>query len=153
MARPKTLPFAAWAQRAQADMETLEHYRVFQKLQAVILSGSLPLSTVAQGMGVAPQTVWRWVKAYGENGMAGLLPKTRAPRKTKLNMPQKLCIKAWLHTQTNAVGEPTQWTLEKLQRAILKEYGIRLGITTLWTWLRQETKQKEEMDKKILCSL
>jgi transposase len=47
-------------------------------------------------------------------------------------------------------GENVHWTLERLRQAIIEEFGITLGINTIWVWLRRENRKlKEKSDNKL----
>ena len=44
------------------------------KLYAIVSAATHPLATVAGVMGVTPETIWRWAKAYGKAELATLYP-------------------------------------------------------------------------------
>jgi hypothetical protein len=50
------------------------------KLKAIMAAALHPVATVAEVMDTTQQTVLRWVAAYREGGVDGLLPKPRRPR-------------------------------------------------------------------------
>jgi hypothetical protein len=74
MARPKVVFSGDLATSAKADMDLLDNHRILQKLQAIVATASWPIETVAQVMGVAAETIWRWAKAYQNHGLNGLYP-------------------------------------------------------------------------------
>lgn len=123
---------------AKADMDRLDHHKVLQKLQAIVASSSFPMETVAQVMGVAAETIWRWTKAYKKHGLEGLYPKPKKPRSSKLSDDQKVEVLAWLDDRRSSAGDQVHWTLERLQHAIYQEFDIVLGVSTIWVWLRRE---------------
>lgn len=138
MARPKSVFLESLAVRAKADMELLDHHKILQKLQAIVVAASLPVETVAQVMGIAAETIWRWAKAYQINGVEGLYPKPKKPKPSKLTAAQKDEVLAWLDERRNSAGERMHWTLERLQYSIRQEFGVTLGLTSIWVWLRRE---------------
>ena len=138
MARPKSVFLGALATNAKADMALLDHHKIFQKLQAIVAASSFPIETVAKVMGVAAETIWRWAKAYKKNGLEGLYPKPKKPKLSKLTAAQKDEVLAWIDERRNSAGERMHWTLERLQYAIMKGFGVTLGITSIWVWLRRE---------------
>jgi len=140
MARPKSVFLKGLAASAKADMELLDQNRILQKLQAIVAAASLPVQTVAQVMGVAAETIWRWAKAYQKNGLEGLYPKPKKPKPSKLTTVQKEDVLAWIDGRRNPAGERVHWTLERLQYAIMQEFGVALGITSIWVWLRRENR-------------
>ena len=138
MARPKSVFLEALAASAKADMALLDHHKILQKLQAIVAAASFPIETVAQVMGVAAETIWRWAKAYKKDGLEGLYPKPKKPKPSKLTVAQKDEVLAWLDERKNSAGERMHWTLERLQYAIMQEFGVTFGITSIWAWLRRE---------------
>jgi len=140
MARPKSVFLEDLAANAKADMALLDHHKILQKLQAIVAAASFPIETVAQVMGVAAETIWRWAKVYQKSGLEGLYPKPKKPKPSKLTTSQKDEVLAWLDARKNSAGEQVHWTLERLQYSIMQEYCVTLGITSIWTWLRREKR-------------
>jgi transposase len=140
MARPKSVFSEGLASRAKADMKLLDQHKILYKLQAIVASVSFPLETVAQVMGVAAETIWRWAKAYKNRGAEGLYPKPKKPKPSKLTAAQKDEVLAWLDGRINSAGDQMHWTLERLQYSIMKEFGVTLGISSIWVWLRREKR-------------
>ena len=141
MARPKSVFSKDLATRALADLDTLGSDKIALKLQAIIAATKYSISSVAEILGVSPETIWRWATAYRENGMDGLHPKTRKPKPSKLTSEQKAKVLFWLDSEQSAKGENVHWTLERLRHAISEEFGITLGINTIWVWLRKEDRR------------
>ena len=140
MARPKSVFTESLAASAKADMVSLEHHKILQKLQAIVAATSFPMEIVAQVMGVAAESIWRWAKAYQKNGLEGLYPQPKKPKPSKLTPAQKDDVLAWIDERKNPAGEQVHWTLERLQYAILQEFGVTLGINTIWVWLRRQNR-------------
>ena len=140
MARPKTVFSEALAARAKADMELLDHHKILTKLQAIVAATAFPMETVAQVMGIAAETIWRWARAYKNSGLEGLYPKPKKPKASKLTPTQKDTVLAWIDERRNSDAERVHWTLERLQYSIMKEFGVVLGITSIWVWLRREKR-------------
>ena len=140
MARPKSVFTESLAVSAKADMESIKHHKILQKLQAIVAASSFPIETVAQVIGVAAESVWRWAKAYQKNGLEGLHPKPKKPKPSKLTPAQKADVLAWIDERKNSAGERVHWTLERLQYAIMQEFGVTLGINSIWVWLRRQNR-------------
>jgi transposase len=140
MPRPQSAFSENLAARAKADMVSLEHHKILQKLQAIVAATSFPMETVAQIMGVAAESIWRWAKAYQKNGLKGLYPQPKKPKTSKLAPAQKDDVLAWIDERKNSAGEQTHWTLERLQYAIMQEFGVTLSIPSIWVWLRRENR-------------
>jgi transposase len=128
------------AASAKADIALLDQHEILKKLQAIVAAASFPLETVAQVMGVAAETIWRWAKAYQKHGLEALYPKPKKPKASKLTKTQKEEVLVWLDERKNPAGERMHWTLERLQYSIMKEFGVSLGISTIWVWLRRENR-------------
>ena len=140
MARPKTVFSESLAASAKADMALLCHHKILQKLQAIVAAASFPIETVAQVMGVAAESIWRWAKAYKKNGLEGLYPQPKKPKSSKLAPAQKDDVLAWIDERKNSAGERVHWTLERLQYAIMQEFGVTLSVPSIWVWLRKENR-------------
>lgn len=102
------------------------------KLQTIISCARHSVDTVSSVIGKDRVTVWRWIKAFKENGVDGLMDKPRGHNPSKLNEGQRAQIAIWLNTRKNSQGESTHWTLKKLSMAIEEEYGIKITTTPLW---------------------
>ena len=102
------------------------------KLQTIISCAKHPVETVSSVIGKDRVTVWRWIRAFKENGVDGLMDKPKGHNPSKLNEDQRKQITVWLDTGNNSKGEPTHWTLKKLSMAIEEEYGIKITTTPLW---------------------
>ncbi|WP_028316587.1 helix-turn-helix domain-containing protein [Desulfatibacillum aliphaticivorans] len=138
MARPKSVITADLARRANEDLELLDQHKVIQKLRAIAASATYPIGNVAEVMGVAKETIWRWAKSYEKDGMEGLYPKPRRAKSSKLSPKQKQEVLQWIDNCETPEGKPVHWTLERLRQSIKDHYGITLGINTIWVWLRKE---------------
>ena len=141
MARPKSVFSEDMAVRAQADLDSLDHSKIALKLKAIVAASKHPVCTVAEILGVAAETIWRWATAYRRNGVGGLYPKARKPKPSKLTLTQKAEALAWLDAGKTATGEDIHWTLERLRYAISEAFGVTLGINTIWVWLRRENRK------------
>ena len=102
------------------------------KLQTIISCAKHPVETVSSVIGKDRVTVWRWIKAFKENGVDGLTDKPKGHNPSKLNEEQRKQIAIWLNTLNNSKGEPIHWTLKKLSMTIEEEYGIKITKTPLW---------------------
>ena len=138
MSRPKLIFTEELAKRALLDLDVLDKERIARKLQAIISATKYPLGTVADITGVAAETIWKWGVSYIKNGLEGLYPKVRRPKPSRLSPEQKSEVFSWLRTGKTSKGANVHWTLERLRHEITEEYGITLGINTIWVWLRKE---------------
>jgi transposase len=141
MARPKAADIGEIAERAKADLAAHDRHGVAVKLKAIMSSAQLPVATVAQVMDTTQQTVLRWIAAYREGGVDGLLPRAKRPRRPKLTEGQRAAVLSWLDSERTAAGEPVHWTLDGLRAAIAGEFGVALARSGIWKWLRKEGRK------------
>lgn len=141
MARGKPEFLDGVAERARTDLKTVDRSRVAFKLNAIVAVTRHTAEKVADIMSVAPQTIWRWVRVYKEEGLSGLQTKPKRPKPSKLTKEQKRQVLKWLDEARTPDGRHAHWTLEKLRQALADEFSVELGTTTIWTWLRKEGKK------------
>jgi transposase len=140
MARPKSVFLNELAEHVYADLENLDEHQIILKLRSILAATQFPVASVAKIFGVAAETIWRWAKTYQKQGVAGLYPKPRNPKPSKLSLCQKAEVLAWIDERRTADGQPVHWTLERLRQAISDKFGVTLGINTIWVWLRHENR-------------
>jgi putative transposase len=119
-------------EQAREALNGIRESQLAIKLQTIISCAKHPVETVSSVIGKNRVTVWRWIRAFKENGVDGLMEKPRGHNPSKLNEEQRKQIAIWLNTGKNSKEEPTHWTLKKLSLAIEEEYGIKLTKTPLW---------------------
>lgn len=141
MARPKSVFSPGLAERAQADLDALDQHGIIQKLRAIVTASKIPIANVAEVLGVATETIWRWAKAYEREGLDGLAPKIRRAKASKLMPSQQAQVLTWIDECKTHDGRAVHWTLERLRQAISDHFGIVLGINTIWVWLRKENRR------------
>jgi putative transposase len=120
------------AEQASEALLGIKESQLVIKLQAIISCANHHVETVSSVIGKDRVTVWRWIRAFKENGVDGLMDKPKGHNPSKLNEEQKKQIAIWLDTGKNFQGEPIHWTLKKLSMTIEEEYGIKLTKTPLW---------------------
>jgi len=105
-----------------------------RRLQGVRMYGSgLDMALIQQVTGAARRTVDDWVQAYRAKGVAGLCPGWRGGNNRKLTIEARrdLTTKLSQMTVTQALNEEERgndsqfWTIEALERAVEKWYGVR----------------------------
>ncbi len=137
MARPKAVIDASLAGRAEAALKTLPDSKVCIRLKAIISSARYPIKLVSSVFGTDRTTLWRWIKRFASEGVAGLADETKGHKPAKLGLEQRQQVASWLEEGRNGQGEPIFWTLQKLMLAIETEFGISLGQTATWDLVRQ----------------
>jgi transposase len=90
-------------------------------------------ATVARRVGVAPQTMSRWVAQYRRNGGVGLKKAGRAGRKPELDQLDRERLHLLLQKGPNRVGRETpQWTCQLVTQLIVREFGVRYHPGHVW---------------------
>jgi putative transposase len=120
------------AEQARIALIGIKESQLAIRLQTIISCAKHPVDTVSSVIGKDRVTVWRWIRAFKENGVDGLMDKPKGHNPSKLNEEQREQIAIWLNTGKNSQGEPTHWTLKKLSVNIEEEYGIKITTTPLW---------------------
>ena len=102
-----------------------------------MLEQKLSQAEVARRVGAAPNSVWRWWKAYREGGKAGLRAKPAPGRKPKLSAEQKKGLSRRLLQGARASGFSTDlWTCPRIAELIRRCYGITYHVDSLPKFLR-----------------
>jgi len=137
VARPKEAIDAELARQAESEIKKCREYKVGLRLQAIVSCAEHPVSFVGEVNGVSRQTLLRWIKRFEAEGAAGLYDKPRGHNPAKIDQENRRKIEGWLKGRCNSRGEPIDWTLAKLGAEIEKEFGIKVGQTSLWRLIRK----------------
>jgi len=125
------------AKRAEEELKEIANHKICFRLQAIISSARYSVTVVAPVMGVHRSTVFKWIKEYSEQGTEGLIDKPKGHNPSKLSAQQKEQIIGWLDEGKNADGEAVHWTLAWLIDEVERVFGIRVGKTPLWLFIRK----------------
>jgi putative transposase len=112
-----------------------------------VVDDGLEPAEVAQVLGVARQTVNRWVRerrAGGEDALAG---KPHPGRPPTLTAGQEAAVLGWIRRGPAEFGFPDQlWTAPRINRLIEKDFGVRFNDNYHCAWLarRRITPQKPQ---------
>lgn len=102
---------------------------------------------IADFLGVAARSVWRWVAAFRRCGYRGLAARPVPGRPPQVSHTQEKVVLRWLRGPATEHGFATDlWTTARLTRLIADEFGVRFHPDYLGTWLRtrDQTPQKPE---------
>jgi transposase len=92
---------------------------------------------VARRVGAAPNSVWRWWKAYREGGKSALRARPAPGRKPKLSAEQKENLSRRLLQGARCSGFPTDlWTCARIAQLIRRCYGVNYHVDSLPRFLR-----------------
>ncbi len=87
---------------------------------------------VARRVGAAPNSVWRWWKAYREGGRRALQAKPATGRKCRLSAEQKEDLCRRLLEGARASGFVTDlWTCPRIGQLIWRCYGVNYHVDSL----------------------
>jgi transposase len=128
--------------RATRSADVLEYRRC---LAVQRLAEGYSPEEVADFLGVAPRSVWRWLAAYDKYGAAGLVAQPKAGRPPRLTTTQEKIVRRWLSDLPTEYGFTTDlWSARRLAQLIEQEFAISFHPHYLSTWLRQHgyTPQK-----------
>ena len=137
MARPKQTTTLELARKAEAEMKEIADHKVCFRLQAIISSAHHSVDVVAPVMGVHRSTIFNWIKRFREYGIARLIDKPKGHYPSKLTAGQKTQILHWLAEGKDAYGNDVHWTVARLINEIEQIFGIRVGKTPLWLFIRK----------------
>ena len=113
------------------DHKTLEHMRRLA-VRRVIEDGE-SASNVMESLGLCRTTVYRWLRAYQDDGTKALVEKIASGPQPKLSEKQRARVKRWMLGK-----DPRQygfdfglWTRRIVQMLIEQKMGIKLGVTAV----------------------
>lgn len=108
---------------------------------------------IVSALGVSPNSVRNWMKAYEQKGMRGLKETKRGVKKGAgrlLTEKQECQVQGWI---TDKMPEQLKlpfglWTRKAIQELIISEFGIKIAIRTVgdylhrWGFTPQKPKRK-----------
>ena len=111
--------------------QALEHLRKLA-VKRVVEDGDRP-SEVMKSFGLCRTSIYRWLRAYDDQGMEALVEKIAQGPEPKLNEKQRQQVKRWILGR-----DPRQygfdfglWTRRIVQALIEEKMRIRLGLTAV----------------------
>jgi transposase len=123
--------------KAKEEFEKLSEGKLAMRLRVIIAFGDFSSEEVAKVLKVSRRSIFRWVNEFREEGINGLMEKSKGHYKSKLTGEQKKQIKKWINNGSDYKGEKVHWTLEKLKIAVHREFGVVISATSLWRNLRK----------------
>jgi len=113
--------------------------RLRDRCQIVLMARrGRPHGQIASDLGVSTRTVQRWLNAYCERGVAGLLPRKApgaAPR-----VPESLAgeVRRWVMKGPAACGlDRANWTHEELAAHLGRVHGVRVKKSAMHAFCRR----------------
>ena len=103
-----------------------------------LLGAGLSMEEVSHRVGTSIVSVWRWHQTVAEGGLAALAAKPVPGRPRKLQKDESQRLLDLLLKGAMAYGYPNEiWTLKRIARVILREFGVRYHPNHVWRVLRQ----------------
>jgi transposase len=131
MGRVKTIIDEALAAKARYEWERLKDQRLATRLLAVVKAYEWPIGEVAEFLGVARDSVSRWIKRFRAEGLEGLYDKAKGHNPAKLSEDQLKQIAAWLEAGKDSEGRFVHWTIPRLRQELEHRFRVRIGQTPL----------------------
>jgi transposase len=102
-----------------------------------LLKSGLTMEEVSHRVGTSIASVCRWRQAVAEGGPAALTAKPVPGRPRKLQKRECQRLLDLLLEGAMAYGYPNElWTLKRIARVILREFGVRYHPNHVWRVLR-----------------
>lgn len=101
------------------------------------LDDGYDVPTVADLLGVAERTVWRWAAAARDRGPAGLAARPVTGRPPRLNPAQRKAALRCLRERPTDWGFPTElWTAARVAQVLREVWAVDYHPRYLSAWLR-----------------
>lgn len=121
---------------AATHLATICDAKLVLQLKAILAVREHPVERVGEILKVSPRSIFRWVHRLQEGGVAGLKDRPKGHRRSKLDDAQQTEVERWVTEGKTPAGAAVLWTVEKLRRAVLAEFGVTITKTPLWRMLR-----------------
>ena len=103
-----------------------------------LLDEGLTMEEVSHQVGTSIASVSRWHRAVVEGGPSALTAKPVPGRPPKLSQTQCARLLEGLLAGAMAYGYPNElWTLKRIAKVILQEFGVRYHPNHVWRILRE----------------
>lgn len=118
---------------------------------AVVFRQGVTQAEVARRLRVTPEAARLWHDAWKQGGKRALRSKGKPGARPRLTAADKRTVERVLLKGPTAAGYTTPlWTLERIQRVIRKETGVRYHPAHVWKvltsmgWSRQKPEQRAQ---------
>jgi len=116
------------ASLAEKDLEILPNGTVAMRLLAIVAAGrGMGMEEIAEFLRTTRQSVAKWIGKYKSDGLKGICDKPKGHRVKRLSETQEKQMQEWLDQSKSPSGEPYYWTVDKVQTAIEKQFGVVLS--------------------------
>lgn len=117
----------AEADRLEGLFRSTQDRKLRDRLQIVLMAHrGRPHKDIAADLGIHRIGVTRWLNAYCERGLDGLLPRKAKGKKAKIPGSMAGEIRRWIIDGPQACGlDRANWTHEELADHLFKTHGVR----------------------------
>jgi len=117
----------AEADRLEGLFRSTDDRKLRDRLQIVLMAHrGRPRQAIAQDLGIHRIGVTRWLNAYCERGLEGLLPRKARGKTAKVPDTMSDEIRRWVLDGPAACGlDRANWTHEELADHLFKRHGIK----------------------------
>ena len=129
----------SWARRLEEEFRSTKDRKLRDRLQIVLLAhGGRPREGIAADLRISRRSVTRWLNAYCERGLDGLIP--RKARGKEPGIPDSLAdvIKRWVIDGPAALGlDFVNWSHEALAAHLKTAHGIQTSRSAMQRFCRK----------------
>jgi transposase len=141
----KAIQVSALTDEQRTELESLYRKtklpRVRTRAQMVLLAADQSLSApeIAVIVRESADTVGRWLKRYGAEGVAGLQDLPHAGRPSVITEGYRTTLLSAVRRRPRSLDLPfSLWTLQRLVDYLAEQTGTRVALTTMHRLLKQE---------------
>ena len=132
--------------RSKGSASALEALR--RQAVARVLAGRTQAS-VAEGLGVHPVTVAKWMARHRTEGEDGLTAKPTPGRPRFLTPDQERHVKSWLSQKPTEHGFRTDlWSARRIVELIRRKFGITFHPASMRRWLTERNYSPQRPARK-----
>lgn len=126
--------------RLRAELKGTSDARIVKRVLALLeLDGGGSAASVAAHLGTTRQTLYNWVRRFGEGGPRALRDRARRGRPSKLSAVMRRFVVWLLKQPPDAVGyAATGWTVPLLRQHLASHLGVHVSDETLRRALHRE---------------
>ena len=132
--------------RSKGSASALEALR--RQAVARVLAGRTQAS-VAEGLGVHPVTVAKWMARHRTEGEDGLTAKPTPGRPRFLTSDQERQVKSWLSQKPTEHGFRTDlWSARRIVELIRRKFGVTFHPASMRRWLTERNYSPQRPARK-----
>lgn len=131
MGRPKVSIDVDTLEALEKAISTLPNGPVVRKLTILSSYTWLKTEQIAMAYRINPRTLFRWISLFKKYGVEGLVDHPKGHKPAILTDEMKNQLVNWICTQTDSVGNPVFWTLDRLRAELERVYAVKISKSAL----------------------